>query len=191
MLVRNMDEDLVNGTFGTVLGYASPRFASEPDLEERMTDPEEFSITVSSTNILLPVVRWEIPGQPVLPPTLVKPFKFIVDPLGLGDSPVWRKQLPIVLSYAITVHKAQGQTLDRVVLDMNHMFAPGQAYVGLTRCRDPSRLHIVGWSPSAVKVDSEVTRWYEEVLAGLVASTNKRLPAVLKKNARPKRVASL
>ena len=46
------------------------------------------------------------------------------------------KQYPIKLAYAFTIHKAQGQTYDNVIIDLNsHIFAPGQLYVALSRAK--------------------------------------------------------
>lgn len=47
---------------------------------------------------------------------------------------------PIKLAWAITVHKSQGLTFDRAVLDIGDAFAPGQVYVALSRLRDLSGL---------------------------------------------------
>ncbi|MDE6330736.1 MAG: AAA family ATPase [Muribaculaceae bacterium] len=52
-------------------------------------------------------------------------------------------QFPIKPAYAFTIHKSQGQTYDKVILDLNsHIFAPGQLYVALSRAKSLDGLYL-------------------------------------------------
>ncbi len=52
-------------------------------------------------------------------------------------------QFPLQLGYALTIHKAQGKTLDKVIIDMNRgAFAHGQLYVALSRTRSYHDMHL-------------------------------------------------
>ena len=54
------------------------------------------------------------------------------------------KQFPLVLGYAMTIHKSQGKTLSKVIIDISRgAFAHGQTYVALSRTRHAKDMHIV------------------------------------------------
>ena len=54
------------------------------------------------------------------------------------------EQFPVRLAWAITIHKSQGQTYDKVNVDVTNIFAEGQLYVALSRCRSLEGMRIIG-----------------------------------------------
>ncbi len=75
------------------------------------------------------------------------------------------RQFPLSLGYAMTIHKAQGKTLDAVVVDISRgAFAHGQAYVALSRTRRAADMHIAApLRPRDVIFDSRVLDFVNSV----------------------------
>ena len=72
-------------------------------------------------------------------------------------------QFPLTLAYATTIHKSQGATLDDLWCDLSHLWEPGHAYVALSRLRDASGLHLIGWNPRSIIVDPKVLDFYKKL----------------------------
>jgi hypothetical protein len=73
------------------------------------------------------------------------------------------KQYPLRLAWAITIHKSQGLTFDRAVIDAQAAFAHGQIYVALSRCRTLEGLVLsTPISSTTIKTDPAVRHFSEE-----------------------------
>jgi ATP-dependent DNA helicase PIF1 len=76
---------------------------------------------------------------------------------------LFRKQTPLRLAYAITIHKAQGATLDSALIDIgSNTFEFGQAYVALSRVKSLDSLYIWDVEPSAFRAHPKVKQFYSE-----------------------------
>lgn len=74
-----------------------------------------------------------------------------------------RLQYPLKLAYGITIHKSQGMTLDKLVVDCSRIFERGQAYVAMSRVKTLEGLFIKSFSEEKVMVDSHVAEFYENL----------------------------
>lgn len=83
-------------------------------------------------------------------------------------------QFPLRLAWAITIHKSQGLTFERAVVDAEHAFTPGQVYVALSRCTSLDGLVLLSEIPrKAIMTDPRVIHFANEqpaveVLDGLL-----------------------
>lgn len=74
-----------------------------------------------------------------------------------------RLQIPLVLGWALTAHRAQGMTLDRVEINMSNAFMPGQAYVALSRVKSLKGLKVMSLGKDCVYCSERVSKFYEKL----------------------------
>jgi ATP-dependent DNA helicase PIF1 len=80
------------------------------------------------------------------------------------DGRATRTQIPLILAWALTVHKTQGSTLDYAIADIGpNIFSAGQAYVALSRVRSSDGLFLTDFYPPSVKVDPAALVFVEKL----------------------------
>ena len=77
-----------------------------------------------------------------------------------------REQVPLALAWALTVHKAQGATIDYLCVDLDGCFAEGQAYVAISRACSVEGLEIRNYTSRCVKSSDLVKRFYAAIDQG-------------------------
>jgi len=70
-------------------------------------------------------------------------------------------QVPLLLAWAITIHKSQGMTLDKVKCDLSKVFADGQIYVALSRVKTLDGLHIDGLDFNRIRANPDIIEFYK------------------------------
>jgi ATP-dependent DNA helicase PIF1 len=99
-----------------------------------------------------PIVRFEC-GDVLITPQLWKSEKIP----GIGI-----EQLPLIYAWAITIHKSQGATMDKALIDAGQtIFACGQMYVALSRVRSLDGLFLQDFRPEKIKINKKVVDFYE------------------------------
>lgn len=68
---------------------------------------------------------------------------------------IYRCQFPLILAYAVTIHKCQGLSLDCAIIDLKNVFSPGMAYVALSRLRSLSGLYLVHFDKKSIVASAD------------------------------------
>lgn len=76
-----------------------------------------------------------------------------------------REQFPLILAYALSIHKIQGASLDSAVIDLGRtsIFEPSQGYVALSRVRSFEGLYVINFNPKSLFVNQEIVEFYKNI----------------------------
>lgn len=91
---------------------------------------------------------------------IVEPHKWTYDPQDQLSASF--TQFPLRLAYSLTIHKSQGLTLDRALIDIRAAREPGQAYVAISRLRNLKGLFLKDWF-KGVFVSPEAIEFYRNI----------------------------
>jgi ATP-dependent exoDNAse (exonuclease V) alpha subunit len=139
MLLRNQEpgSGLVNGSIGKVLNFNSDGVTVKfNNGKEYVVEPE----------------TWEIKEQDVGFDNQI--FLRVV---------ASRKQIPLKLCWACSVHKSQGATFSHAEIDVSEAFSSGQVYVALSRVESLEGLSVLPFSEDKIIVSQEALNFYEKI----------------------------
>lgn len=178
MLIKNIDETLVNGSIGKIVAFMDEQtFDYYDDHEEEFTStapdidkdgkPRAGKIDLNkfankgagSVTARYPVVRFLVPDGTTRDLLCCRETWKIEQPNG--EVLASRSQIPLILSWALSIHKAQGQTLEKVKVDLGRTFEKGQAYVALSRATTQEGLQVSRFDPRKVMAHDKVRRFYD------------------------------
>ncbi len=183
LLVRNVDpaRGLVNGARGTVVGFepfsveAAKRAERAQRRAERAREREK-GVGRQRTNMVAPVDHWAdvAPGMQLPVVEFTNGERVTIKPstwTNLGGivrhrgGP--RSQLPLILGWALTIHRCQGMTIDRAQISLRGSFEVGQAYTALSRVRSLQELTLLDFDPEVVRADPDAIAFHLSLSAAV------------------------
>ena len=125
----------------------------------KLEEMVNYAMNESAREPAYPFVRWSI-GKGKFYHELVLPEPFPVDLPG-EPTALQRTQLPIMLCWALSIHKAQGQTIPRLKVDLKNIFEAGQVYVALSRAVSKECLQVKNFNPRKIRSNDKVKEFYK------------------------------
>lgn len=184
MLIKNMEDTLVNGSIGRVVAfmdeakfdwYRTNEGEFQPNEEGDMDDEDSAARARKKLKAMAykedstvnarkwPLVCFVQPDGTERH-LLCQPEAWKIE-LPNGEVQAQRSQVPLILAWALSIHKAQGQTLQRVKVDLGRVFEKGQAYVALSRATSQAGLQVTRFEPRKVMVHPRVIEFYDNLVS--------------------------
>lgn len=197
MLIKNIDAQLVNGSLGIVQSFMDegtfftykedePTFLTAQDdgdnKEEIAAAREKIQAARMKANAAgstrcWPMVRFNL-ADGTSRDVLCTPDEWKTEAQN-GEIIAKRTQVPLILAWALSIHKAQGQTLNRVKVDLGKVFEKGQAYVALSRATSKEGLQVLRFDERKVMVHQKVLHFYSKLRGHETLDTHKVTTSVM------------
>lgn len=165
MLIKNLDETLVNGSVGKVIDFMDDadydKQTGALEAGEQQREDRDKAPRISTRK--WPLVRFHLPNGQTRD-YLARPESWKTE-LPNGEVQASRTQVPLILAWAMSIHKSQGQTLPCCKIDLNRVFEKGQAYVALSRATSLEGLQVLGFRPDKVMAHPRVIQWSQSLIA--------------------------
>ena len=174
MITKNIDVDdgLVNGSFGTVVRIVTGK-QGETEVVRML------GLQLDNPNAGQKSCR-KIPGGPNNAVYIERIEESLSNHKG-----VIRRQFPMKLAYASTIHRVQGMTVDELVVYMQNIKSAGMAYVALSRTTSLRGLHIVGFDEKKIFADPRISSALENVKRATVDNAMPLLKHAQKESTTP------
>lgn len=153
MCIKNMETDIVNGSIGKVIDFMSKG--------DYLTQLAETDLPINTNTKKYPLVQFMVEGS-TPKQILVQEEEWLIED-GKGNPLITRVQLPLMVLYALTIHKSQGQSIPYVVVDFRRIFESGHAYVALSRAINRDGLQIVSFNPRKIIANPRVLKFYKSI----------------------------
>ena len=142
MFIKNdPDQKFVNGTIGKIVSL-------EPDeIKVALENPDGSQRIIKVAQLEWEIMKYKINDKDEIETEVTGSFK----------------QYPLRLAWAVTIHKSQGKTFDKIIIDMGKgAFESGQTYVALSRCRTLEGIVLKNKiTPKDVMTDERIVQFYE------------------------------
>ena len=147
MLLKNLSvvDGLVNGTCGIVKRFSKAKF-------------NEYSNTS-----LLPLVEFTVSVEGKVRRLERVIHLAVWEMRDINSIRASRRQIPLMLAWALTIHKAQGMTIPHAKVSFSGMFQCGQAYVAISRVKDLQSLSLSDFDESYVRANEKVRTFYSSL----------------------------
>ena len=178
ILLRNLStsDGLVNGSRGFVVGFDFPskKYTTSSDLKGAQNGATPLE-SKNDSKTRYPIVKFTNGRQ-----IMIKEESFSV--ISQGKVLVQRIQIPLLLAWAITIHKCQGMTMDSAVLQFDKIFESGQGYVALSRVKSLDGVFIISkreinWS-KVFQANDRAIQFYSNIDPTLRDFIDKNTPSI-------------